>query len=162
MASNIPGISTNGTLFGYGIETTAGTKPTAFTLLHRINAIGGVNTTAESIDASALEDAVERTIAGRESTGGTFNVTVNLQDDTIAEWVKLISDSKTAKASGKSTWFEIYSPSLAKSFFIVAEPPSVIPSPEWGQNSLLTAEMTLTINEYKGLDTAIKPTEAIA
>ena len=34
----------------------------------------------ETIDASALEDKIERTIAGRGSTGGTFGVTVNVTD----------------------------------------------------------------------------------
>ena len=36
------GISTLGITFGYGTEATAGTKPTSFTQLTRINAIGGV------------------------------------------------------------------------------------------------------------------------
>lgn len=50
------GISTLGITFGYGTETTAGTKPTSFKQLTRINAIGGINIEPEQIDASALED----------------------------------------------------------------------------------------------------------
>ena len=37
------GISTLGITFGYGTETTAGTKPTSFKQLTRINAIGGIS-----------------------------------------------------------------------------------------------------------------------
>ena len=152
----IAGLSTIGVLFGYGIETTAGTKPTAFTTLNRINQIGGISIDVETIDASALEDAIERSVAGRGSTGGTFPVTVNLTQETVAEWKALIEASKTAKAEGKSTWFEVYHPQMTEGFFIVAEPPTIIPMPDTDQNSLWTVEMTLTINDYKGLMTAVK------
>lgn len=152
----IAGLSTIGVLFGYGIETTAGTQPTAFTTLNRINQIGGISIDVETIDASALEDAIERSVAGRGSTGGTFPVTVNLTQETVAEWKALIEASKTAKAEGKSTWFEVYHPQMTEGFFIVAEPPTIIPMPDTDQNSLWTVEMTLTINDYKGLMTAVK------
>ena len=39
----VAGLSTLGITFGYGVETTAGTKPTSFKELSRINAIGGLN-----------------------------------------------------------------------------------------------------------------------
>ena len=48
------GISTLGITFGYGVESTAGTKPSTFTKLNRINAIGGIAISNEQIDASAL------------------------------------------------------------------------------------------------------------
>lgn len=54
-------------------------------------------------------------------------------------------------------WFEVWSPYLTKAFFIVAEPPKEIPMSEMAQNELQTIEMPLTINEYKGMDTAIEP-----
>lgn len=47
-----PGISTLGIEFGFALETTAGTKPTSFTRLHRINAIGGITLETEQIDRS--------------------------------------------------------------------------------------------------------------
>ena len=85
---NIAGVSTVGSLTGYAVETVAGTKPTKFIMLHRINASDEITIDVETIDASALEDEIERTIAGRGSTGGTFNVTVNVTDETIDEWGK--------------------------------------------------------------------------
>lgn len=151
----VPGISTVGCTFGYGVETSAGTKPASFTKLTRINAIGGINIETEDIDASALEDEIERSIAGRGSTGGNFTVTVNITNDTITEWETLISAAATAKTAGKSVWFETVFKDLTKAYFVVAEPPTKIPHPEVAQNGLLTAEMTLTINDYKGLDTKI-------
>ena len=159
MAGEVAGVSTLGSLTGYAVETTAGTKPTTFKLLHRINASDEIAIETETIDASALEDMVERTIAGRGSTGGTFGVTVNVTDETITEWETLISEYEAGKKAGKALWYEEYFPSLSKAFFTKVEPPTVIPKPAREQNGLLTVTMTLTINEYVGPDTAIVPTD---
>lgn len=52
----LPGVSTIGIELGFALETVAGTKPSAFTKLTRINSIGGIDLETEQIDASALED----------------------------------------------------------------------------------------------------------
>lgn len=154
----LPGVSTLGVRFLYGIETTAGTKPATFTELHRINSIGGVSASTENIDASALEDLATRYVAGRSEIDGSLAVTVNFTPETKAEWQALISAYQTAKADGKSVWFETYSDALGgDAFFVVAEPPQIIPQPEMNQNELLTIEMPLTVNDYKGMDTAVLP-----
>ena len=154
----LAGISTLGIRFFYGVETTAGTKPASFTELHRINSIGGVSASTETIDASALEDFATKYIAGRSEIDGSLPVTVNLTPETKAEWSALISAYETAKADGKAVWFETYSASLGgDAFFVVAEPPTIIPQPESNQNELWTIEMTLTVNDYKGMDTAVLP-----
>lgn len=147
----VAGVSTLGITFGYGVETTAGTKPTTFKQLSRINAIGGINIEPEQIDASALEDLITRYIKGRADTGGSFPVTVNYTDDTAKEWDDLITAYK-ALTGGKRMWFETIVPDITKGFFVIAQPPDAIPQPEIGQNDLLTVEMNLTIEEYKGAD----------
>ena len=152
------GISTLGITFGYGTETTAGTKPTSFKQLTRINALGGINIEPEQIDASALEDEITRYVKGRADTGGSFAVTVNFTSDTVKEWQDLITAYK-ALSDGKRMWFETIIPGIAKSFFVAAQPPEEIPQPEIGQNELLTVEMNLTIEEYKGLDTSVEFTQ---
>ena len=149
------GISTLGITFGYGTETTAGTKPTSFKQLTRINALGGINIEPEQIDASALEDEITRYVKGRADTGGSFAVTVNFTSDTVKEWQDLITAYK-ALSGGKRMWFETIIPGITNSFFVVAQPPEEIPQPEIGQNELLTLEMNLTIEEYKGLDTSVE------
>ena len=154
MASNISGVSTLGITFGYGTETTAGTKPTAFTQLNRINAIGGITIENEQIDASALEDKVSRYVQGRGDTGGSFTVTVNFTSETLAEW-KTVLSTYEALTDGKRMWFETIIPGFTDSFFVVAQPPTAIPQPELSQNALLTIEMNLTIEEYKGMDTSV-------
>lgn len=154
----VPGVSTLGVLFGYAVETTAGSQPSAFTLLTRINQVGGISVDTETIDASALEDAIEKSIAGRGSTGGSFTVTVNVTQDTITEWTNLITAYNTAKAAGKQMWFNTYVPGLSKSYMVVAEPPTMLPQPDFDQNSLLTMEMALVINDYKGVVAGVIPT----
>lgn len=151
----LAGISTLGITFGYGVETAAGTKPSAFTQLTRINTIGGITIENEQIDASALEDAVSRYVQGRADTGGSFPVTVNATPETISEWEELIEAYKTASSSGSRMWFETIIPGFEEAFFVVAQPPTAIPQPEIGQNELLTIEMGLTIEEYLGMDTKV-------
>ena len=152
------GISTLGITFGYGTEATAGTKPTSFKQLTRINALGGINIEPEQIDASALEDFITRYVKGRADTGGSFPVTVNFTSDTVKEWQDLITAYK-ALSGGKRMWFETIIPGITNSFFVIAQPPEEIPQPEIGQNELLTLEMNLTIEEYKGLDTSVAFTQ---
>lgn len=154
----LAGLSSLGVSFGYGVETTAGEKPTAFTELNRINGLGGITVESETIDASSLRDHVTRTIAGRGDTGGTFTVTVNVTEDTQAEWAKVISDYKTAQAANKRLWFQTVVPGLSKAFFVVAQPPLMLPQPEISQNELLTMEIGLAIEEYKGMDTKVEMT----
>lgn len=155
----LAGVSSLGVTFGYGIEDESGKKPTSFKQLHRINSIGGITTEPETIDASALEDYVERTIAGRASTGGSFAVGVNFTPETKAEWKTLISEFKTAQESQKRMWFQTIIPGFDESFFAVAQPPQEIPQPEFGQNNLQLIEFPLSIEEYIGMDAKVAFTE---
>lgn len=150
----VAGLSTLGVTFGYGVESTAGTKPTTFTRLTRINQIGGITLDVEQIDASALEDEVTRYISGRADTGGTFTVTINLTDETEEEW-ETVFEQAGALTGGKRLWFETIIPGLTKAFFVVAQLPPKFPQPEQGQNGLSTAEINLIVEEYKGLDTKV-------
>lgn len=154
-AATIMGASTLGVTFGYGVETTAGTKPSAFTQLQRINNIGGITITPATIDASALEDYVTKTVAGRGETGGTWTVTVNYTSETAAEWAALISAYETAREAGKNMWFETIIPDFTDAFFVVAQPPQVIPMPEIAQNGLLTVEFPLVIVDVKGMSAKV-------
>ena len=155
MAATIAGLSTLGITMGYGVETTAGTKPASFSALDRINNIGGITMDVEKIDASALEDTATKYVAGRADTGGDWTVTVNFTDETVAQWQQVITDYNTAQASGLQIWFEICLPNQSDAFFVIAQPPQQLPMPEIGQNELLTIEISNTVVEYKGWDTKV-------
>ena len=156
----LAGLSTLGITFGWGVETTAGTKPTTFKTLHRINSIGGITIENEQIDASALEDTVSRYIQGRGDTGGSFPVSVNFTPETLEEWQEVIEAYNTAKASGLRVWFETIVPGFDDAEFVVAQPPTKIPSPEKTQNELLVVEMGLIIEEFVGMDEKVALTNA--
>ena len=150
----LSGVSTLGVTFGYGVETTAGTKPATFTELSRINSIGGISLENQTIDSSALTDLVTQTIAGRADTPGNISIVVNLTPDTKTEWATLISTYK-ALTDSKQMWFQTIIPGFSESFFFVAQPPQNIPQPEMNQNELLTVEYSLTIVDYKGMDSKV-------
>lgn len=152
----LAGLSTLGIIFGWGVETTAGTKPASFKQLTRINSIGGITIENEQIDASALEDLVSRYIQGRGDTGGSFPVSVNATPETYTEWEEVIEAYNTAKETGKRIWFETIIPGFEEAEFVVAQPPTKIPSPEKTQNELLVVEMNLTIEEFIGMDTKVE------
>ena len=152
----IAGVSTLGIKMSYGIEQVAGQKPATFKLLNRINSIGGITIEPETIDASALEDLVERSVAGRGTTGGTFPVSINVTDETIAEWETLIS-AYNEKDTTVRMWFQISSPYLTNAYFVAGQPPQEIPMPDFGQNELLVAELPITIDKYVGMSAKVQP-----
>lgn len=151
-------LTTLGVTFSYGVETAAGTKPTKFTQMHRCNSIGGISLETEQIDVSALEDYITQYAAGRQDTGGTWEVTFNMNQDVITEIETLYEAATTAKEGGKGVWFQVAFPDLADAFFVVAETGRAIPLPEIAQNEAATIPITLVISEYKGLDTKVEPT----
>ena len=148
-------LTTLGVTFGYGIETTKGQQPTKFTQMYRCNSIGGISLDTEQIDVSALEDISTRYAAGRQDTGGTWEITFNMNSDVIAAIKKLYEESKTAKSTGLATWFEVIFPDLPDAFFVVAETGREIPMPDIGQNEAATLPITLIIGQYKGLMTKV-------
>lgn len=148
-------LTTLGVTFGYGVETTVGTKPTTFKQMHRCNSIGGISLETEQIDVSALEDYVTQYAAGRQDTGGTWEVTFNMSSQTITEIEALYGAASTAKEGGKGVWFQVQFPDLDDAFFVVAETGRAIPLPEIAQNEAATIPITLVISEYKGLDTKV-------
>lgn len=158
MAVQTAGLSTLGIKLGFAVETTAGEKPTEFKWLERCNNIGGIDLSTEKIDASSLEDYVTRYVAGRQDSGGDWAVTFNYTSEVSTQLQTMIAEYNAGKESDLKTWFEVWMPGQTNGFFVVAQPPQVIPMPELGQNELLTVEISLAIDEYKGEMEAIEPT----
>lgn len=152
-------LTTLGVTFGYGVETTAGTKPTTFTQLKRCNSIGGISLETEQIDVSALEDYITQYAEGRQDTGGTWEVTFNMNRDVITAIETLYEKAATAKEGGKGVWFQVMFPDLTDAFFVIAGTGRAIPLPDVAQNEAATLPITLVISEYKGLDTKVEWSE---
>lgn len=152
------GVSSLGIKFGFGVETSPGVKPTAFSWLERCNAINGIELPTEEIDASALEDYVTRYVPGRQDTGGTWTVTFNYTTEVASQLKAMIAAYNAGKTAGLKTWFEVWSPQVTIAFFVVAAPPQVLPMPETSQNELWTIDVDFTIERYVGDDDGIEPT----
>ena len=158
-STGVPGLSTLGIVFSYGVETVSGTKPTKFTILHRCNDIPEITLETETIDASALEDYQSRYIAGRQDTGGEWAPVFNFTNDVIDELQTMMQAAATALESGLRTWFQVTVPNLDDAFFVVGQPGTKVPLPAMAQNELLTGSISIAIDEYVGLDTKVEPTE---
>lgn len=157
--ANIAAVSTLGMKLGYAVETTAGTPPTSYTWLQRAVSIGAIDLTTESLDASAIEDLITRSIAGRQDTGGDWNFSFFLTNETEPIYQTMLDEANEGLSENRRTWFTVWSPYLDKAFFIIAQPGGTIPMPEIEGNATLEAELTLALDEYKGLMTAIEPTD---
>lgn len=153
------GLSTLGITFGYGVETTAGTKPTSFTRLHRVSSIGEVTAEPEAIDVSTLEDYDTKYAEGRTQVADTLAVTVNWTDETLDEWEDLMDAYDTAKAGGKRMWFEVVVPEMTKGCFVVGAPPAVLPLPSLDQNDALVNAINITVQSFEGWDTKVSLTQ---
>ena len=160
MAVTIAGVSTLGVQLSYGIEQTAGQKPTVFKLLPKVNSIYGIGLDTEAIDGSALEDGAERSISGKQSTGGKWGFDFNFTSETKPIYKALLNTSKAALASGMRTWFQISISNLDESFFVVAQPGTKTPFPDVGQNELLVASISCSIDEYEEMDVKIVPRDS--
>ena len=107
-------------------------------------------------DVSALEDYITKYAAGRQDTGGTWEIEFIMDPQKSVDQIKtLYTASATAKAAGKATWFEVIFPDMSDAFFVVAECGREIPLPEIGQNEAATMSISLIIADYKGLDTKV-------
>ena len=148
----VPGVSTLGIRLAWAAGT-ADTLPSSVTWLTRINGTSNIALEPATIDASALEDYEDKTVAGRASTGGTYTITVNETDETIAEWAAVFA----ASAAGDGVWIQEYSPHLTDADWIFVQTPAKYPKSAKEQNSLQTVEIQCTIVNYHGKDTAIAP-----
>ena len=154
-AFNIAGLTTLGVKVAYGVETTAGEKPGSFTWLQRCDSIAGIELPSEQIDLSAIEDYQTKYGAGRQDSGGQWALGFNYTEEVETQLTTMISAYNTAKAAGKAMWFEVYHPTMTKGFFVVAEPPQLVPMPEIGQNEKMVVSITNTIVEYKGTSSKV-------
>lgn len=152
-------LTTLGVTFSYGVETVKGTKPSKFTQLELASSIGGISLETEQIDVSALEDYLTQYAAGRQDTGGTWEIEFIMDPDkSVKQIKKLYQESKTGKTTGLATWFQVTFPDMEDAFFVVAECGREIPMPEITQNEAATMSISLIISNYKGLATKIAPT----
>lgn len=101
-------ISTAGISIGYAVETTAGTKPSAFTDIPNVKTIGEFNPEPSTLEVTDLSDTEwKRYIPGLKDPGGAIALTVNMTKAFLTAWAALVSAAETGLASDKATWFQV-------------------------------------------------------
>lgn len=157
---SVSGVSTLGVKFGYAVETTAGTRPTAaYIWVPRCNNVAAYAATEQPIDASALEDYKTKYIPGRIDGGGSLPISFNRTDEVVTALTTMIAAYETAKAADKGFWWTVWSPDLDKAEFFKGAPPSSLPANEKSQNSLQVMELTFIVEDTATED-AVEPTAA--
>ena len=150
-------LSTLGIKFGYAAETTADTKPTAFTQILGCKSLPELNSEPSQIDVTPLEETgFKRYIPGLQDIGGAFGIGFNLSADLVDAWGDVCDAAETAKAANKSMWYEIFIPNMTNGFYFTGEPTKLA----WGGAEVdagLETTCYITVNQIKGWDTAIEP-----
>lgn len=115
-------LSTAGIKFAYAVETTAGTKPDAFTAITGAKSIPEMNPEPSTLETTSLDATVWKTyIAGLKDTGGALGITFNDNDTFQASWESFKAAYDTAKASNLATWVEFYIPGKTKAFYMTVD-----------------------------------------
>lgn len=117
-------VSTAGVLVGYKAEANAGEQPSgAYTKIPNIKSIPDLNPEPSNLDVTDLSDEEwKRYIPGLKDPGGSLAFTANNTDAFQTAWTAVVSAYTTAKAAGKSVWFQILIPGLSKAFYFAGIP----------------------------------------
>jgi len=153
-------LSTAGVFLAYCVETTAGTRPTSgYTKLTGAKSTPSLNPSPETLETTTLDETVYKTyIDGLKDLGGALEFTFNLTQELVTQWTTLMNAYRTAKSSGKATWFTIVIPGLTNSFYFTGNP-SEMGLPETSVSSVL--EITNYITPTNAPISAAKPSSTI-
>lgn len=134
-------INTLGVTVSWAVESTKGTRPTTgYAVIPNIKTVPDMNPAPEAMDYTDLSATEYKTyISGLKDLGGVLSFTANLTEELITEWGKLITAYKGLDG-GKSVWFEIKHPKLAKAVYFTGEP-AEIGLPEIGVNAVLETSL---------------------
>ena len=150
-------LTTIGVKFGYAVATENGKVPTVFEWLESCKSIGGISLSQDAIDVTTLSSYIKEYADGLADTGGAWDTVYGVCDEAIEELEKMLTAAATAKKEGKEVWWDVWFPSLKKSFYIIATPGTKIALPEIGTGAAAEFPVSLTINKYIGLDDAVEP-----
>lgn len=150
-------LSTAGILFGYAAESTAGTKPSAFTKIAGAKSLPDLSGEPNALETTPLDATEWKTyIAGLKDAGGTLAIKFNLTAAFQTAWAAVVTAYETAAASDKATWFEFYIPGLSDAFFFTGVP---VPLGFGGAevDSVLEIDAYVAPSGEIGWDTAVAP-----
>jgi hypothetical protein len=138
-------LSTAGVTVGYAVESTAGTRPTTgYKVIPDIKEVPEMNPEPETLESTTLAETEYKTyIEGLKDLGGALSFLANFTTELDTAWEELVEAHKTAKAGGKSVWFEVKHPGLEKSVFFSGQP-SAMGLPAMSVNAILETNLYIT------------------
>ena len=138
-------LSTAGVTIGYAVEATKGTRPTAgYTNIPDVKEIPEMNPEPETLESTTLAETEYKTyIEGLKDLGGALSFLANYTTELETAWAELVDTYTSAKADGKSVWFEVKHPGLAKSVFFTGQP-SAMGLPAMSVNAILETNLYIT------------------
>lgn len=147
-------LSTAGVTVGYAVEATKGTKPTTgYINIPDIKEVPEMNPEPETLESTTLAETEFKTyIEGLKDIGGALSFLANYTTELETVWEELVEEYQTAKASGKSIWFEVKHPGLTKSVFFTGQP-SAMGLPAMSVNSILETNLYITPTNAPSWDT---------
>lgn len=152
-------LSTAGMTVQYAVETVAGTRPTTgYKVIPEVKTMPSLNPNPNTIQSTTLQETEYHTyVKGLKDLGGALEYGANLTDDLITFWEAMLKEHETAVAAGKSMWFAVVHPKLAKAVFFKGEP-SPIGLNEADVDSMYETTLYITPNSAPEWGTA--PTAA--
>lgn len=160
MAGKAVDLSTAGIHVGYGIETTAGTKPTTFTDIPKPKSIPDLNPEPSTYETTSLNATDWKTyMRGLKDTGGALAITFGMSQVFLDMWEDICDQYETAEAAGKRMWMVFWHPKLDKSFFFTCEP-TRLGFPSADVDGVWDGDVNVTPTGEIGWSEAIRPTEA--
>lgn len=136
-------LSTAGVKFGYAVETTAGTKPTAgYKYIPELKSIPEINPEPSQLETTTLDELEYKTyIPGLKDLGSALTFNANLTKDFKDIWNAMVVASETAKKQNKETWFIIVIPGFDEAVYFKGVPTELgVPGAE--------VDAVLEINAY--------------
>lgn len=153
----MPRLSTAGMTLQYAVETASGTRPTTgYKVIPEIKSMPSFNPAPSTIDSTTLQETEFMTyVQGLKDLGGALEYGANLTEELITFWEGVLDEYEEAKTAGKSMWFAIVHPNLAKATYFQGEP-APLGFNEASVGSML--ETTLYITPNSAPEMAAKPT----
>ena len=154
-------LSTIGVKFGVQIETTSGTKPTAFHQIPNCKNVGGSSNEADTIDVTPLEAYSRQYVAGLGNSGGSKEITFGLdpQAAIIDDWEALRTAAQAARANNLACWGEVWFPNVPKAYYFTFEP-GLVPLSDVSVATAAELAISNVVNEEKGWLAAVEPSES--
>lgn len=111
--------SSAGVELRYAVEVTKGTRPTSgYTKIPGIKSSPDFNPEPTAIQVTDFSDTQwHRYIPGLRDVGGALAFTANMTNSFKTAWNSLVTVAEAARASDKSTWFEVAVPNFDSFYF---------------------------------------------